>query len=134
MDMVLVMLRAQVARLTKLPILGFEDSQVLHYLPGQEFKPHFDFLDLAHPGHAAAVASGGQRVVTFLAYLNEGYEGGETVFPALGWRFKGREGDALFFYNAMPDGSPDRRMLHAGSSPSRGEKWLLSQWIRFRLG
>lgn len=133
MDMILVMLRARIARLTQLPLSGFEDPQVLHYLPGQEYKPHFDFLDTSLPGHAAAAAAGGQRVVTFLTYLNEGYEGGETAFPALGWRFKGRAGDALFFYNAMPDGAPDRRTLHAGSTPTRGEKWLLSQWIRFRL-
>jgi len=107
---------------------------VLHYAPGEEFKPHFDFLDLAQPGHAAAAASGGQRVVTFLTYLNQGYEGGETVFPALGWAYKGRTGDALFFYNATPDGAPDRRTLHAGSPPVRGEKFVLSQWIRLRVG
>jgi prolyl 4-hydroxylase len=134
MDMVMVMLRARIARLTQLPVLGFEDSQVLHYAPGEEFKPHFDFLDTAQPGHAAAVASGGQRIVTCLIYLNEGYEGGETAFPSLGWRYKGRTGDALFFYNATPDGAPDRRMLHAGTATTNGEKYLFSQWIRFRVG
>ena len=134
MDMVLVMLRARIARLTQLPVLGFEDSQVLHYAPGEEFKPHFDFLDVAQPGHAAAVASGGQRVVTFLVYLNEGFDGGDTAFPQLGWRYKGRTGDALFFYNATPEGAPDRRTLHAGTPTTRGEKYLFSQWIRFRVG
>ena len=134
MDMVLVMLRARIARLTQLPIPGFEDSQVLHYAPGEEFKPHFDFLDTAQPGHAMAVASGGQRVVTCLVYLNEGYEAGETAFPSLGWRYKGRTGDALFFYNATPDGAPDRRTLHAGTATTSGEKYLFSQWIRFRVG
>jgi hypothetical protein len=99
MDMVLVMLRARIARLTQLPILGFEDSQMLHYAPGEEFKPHFDFLDTREPGHAAAVASGGQRVLTFLIYLNEGYDGGETAFPQLGWRYKA-DGRRIAFYNA----------------------------------
>jgi len=134
MDMVLVMLRARIARLTQLPILGFEDSQVLHYAPGEEFRPHFDFLDTREPGHAAAVASGGQRVLTFLVYLNEGYDGGETAFPQLGWRYKGQTGDALLFYNATPDGAPDRRTLHAGTATTRGEKYLFSQWVRFRVG
>ena len=133
MDMVLVMLRARIARLTQLPILGFEDSQVLHYAPGEEFKPHFDFLDTREPGHAAAVAASGQRVLTFLCYLNEGYEGGETAFPHLGWRYKGRTGDALFFYNATPDGAPDPRTLHAGTATTRGEKLLFSQWVRYRV-
>ena len=134
MDMVLVMLRARIARLTQLPILGFEDSQVLHYAPGEEFKPHFDFLDTREPGHAAAIASGGQRVLTFLVYLNEGYDGGETAFPQLGWRYKGRTGDALLFYNATSDGAPDRRTLHAGTATTHGEKYLFSQWVRFRVG
>jgi len=72
--------------------------------------------------------------VTFLIYLNEGFDGGETAFPSLGRRYKGRTGDALFFYNAMPDGTPDRLTLHAGTPTTRGEKYLFSQWIRFRVG
>ena len=128
------MLRARIARLTRLPILGFEDSQVLHYAPGEEFKPHFDFLDTRESGHAAAVAAGGQRVLTFLIYLNEGFDGGETAFPQLGWRYKGRTGDALLFFNATPDGAPDRRTLHAGVPTASGEKYLFSQWVRFRVG
>jgi len=134
MDMILVMLRARISRLLQLPVLGFEDTQVLHYAPGEEFRPHFDFLDIASAGHAMAVASGGQRVVTFLIYLNEGFDGGETAFPTLGRRYKGQTGDALFFYNAMPDGTPDRRTLHAGLATTQGEKYLFSQWIRFRVG
>ena len=133
MDMVLVLMRARISRLTQLPIAGFEDSQVLHYAPGEEFKPHFDFLDVSSPGHAAAVASGGQRVATFLMYLNEGYDGGETVFPTYGWTFKGRTGDAVLFYNTTPEGAPDRRTLHAGAPTTNGEKFLLSQWIRARV-
>ena len=45
-------------------------------------------------------------------------------------RWKGRAGNALFFWNVEPDGRPDRRTAHAGLPPTRGEKWLLSQWIR----
>ena len=134
MDMILVMVRARISQLTQLPIRGFEDSQVLHYAPGEEFKPHFDFLEVTRPGHALAAASGGQRVVTFLIYLNEDYDGGETAFPSLGRRYKGQKGDGLFFYNALPDGTPDRRTLHAGVPTTRGEKYLFSQWIRLRVG
>ena len=134
MDMILVMVRARISQLVQLPIRGFEDSQVLHYAPGEEFKPHYDFLQVAKPGHALAVASGGQRVVTFLIYLNEDYEGGETAFLSLGRRYKGKTGDGLFFYNAMPDGTLDRRTLHAGVPTTRGEKYLFSQWIRLRVG
>ena len=117
---------------TELPVQAMEATAILHYMPGQEFLPHFDFLDTDAPGPAKDVAEHGQRVLTFLLCLNDGYEGGETEFPALGKRWKGRKGNALFFWNVEPDGTPDRRTAHAGLSPTRGEKWLLSQWVRGR--
>jgi hypothetical protein len=72
-------------------------------------------------------------VLTFLLSLNDDYEGGETQFPILNKLYRGRKGNALFFWNVEPDGSPDKRLLHAGLPPTSGEKWLLSQWIRGRL-
>jgi prolyl 4-hydroxylase len=105
---------------------------VLHYEPGEEFLPHFDFLDVSQPGPAKDVAGRGQRVLTFLIALNDDYDGGETEFPEIGKRWKGRKGSGLFFWNVEPDGTPDRLTRHAGLPPTRGEKWLLSQWIRGR--
>ena len=67
------------------------------------------------------------------AHIIEGdCEGGETHFPQAGVRFKGRKGEALVFRNVTPSGAPDFDTLHAGLPPSRGEKWLLSQWVRRR--
>ena len=43
---------------------------------------------------------------------------------------RGGRGDALVFFNLDEAGQPDPRTLHAGLAPTRGEKWLLSQWIR----
>ena len=129
-DLVMLSLRSRLATVTELPVNALEATAVLHYQPGQEFLPHFDFLDTDHPGHARDVAQFGQRVLTFLLILSEGYEGGETEFPELGKRWKGRKGNALFFWNVTPDGRIDRRTLHAGLPPASGEKWLLSQWVR----
>jgi hypothetical protein len=81
---------------------------------------------------AADIAKRGQRFMTVLIYLNEGYESGETEFPLIGVRYKGRKGGALHFRNLDPAGAPDRQTLHAGLAPTKGEKWLLSQWIRDR--
>ncbi len=74
----------------------------------------------------------GQRVLTFVIYLSHAYESGETDFPRLRWRFRGRKGDALFWWNVDPDGKPHNRTLHAGLTPQTGEKWLFSQWVRDR--
>ena len=129
-DLILLFLRARMERVTELPMHAMEATAILHYLPGQEFLPHFDFLDTTSPGYAKDVAEHGQRVLTFLLCLNDDYEGGETEFPVLGKRWKGHRGSALFFWNVEPNGMPDRRTAHAGRPPTRGEKWLLSQWIR----
>lgn len=132
MDVVATLLTARMANTTGLPSHWFEPPAVLHYAPGEEFQPHYDYLDASVPGHAAELKRGGQRIATFLTYLNEGYEGGETDFPRLGYRFKGRRGDALIFGNVDPTGKPDPRTQHAGKPPASGEKWLLSQWVRDR--
>ena len=129
-DIVLLLLRARIA--ATMGQGDLEIPQVLLYRVGQEFLPHFDFLNPDFPGHARDLARSGQRIATFLVYLNEGYEGGETEFPKLGWRYKGRTGDALLFWNLDAAGEPDRQTFHAGLPPTQGEKWLLSQWLRER--
>jgi prolyl 4-hydroxylase len=125
--------RARIAALANVSIAGLETSQILHYQVGEEFAEHCDFLDPGNPGHARDVAAHGQRALTVLIYLNDDYEGGATAFPALGREFKGRKGDALVFWNLTPDGAPDYRTAHIGTAPTRGEKWLFSQWIRIPL-
>jgi len=132
-DIILQLLRSRIAAVTELFVAGMEATAVLHYTVGQRFLPHHDYLDDSHPGHVKEIAEGGQRVLTFLLSLNDDYEGGETQFPILGKRYRGRKGNALFFWNVEPDGSPDKRVLHAGLAPTSGEKWMLSQWIRGRL-
>ena len=99
-----------------------EPLQVLSYTPGQQYHEHNDAL----PG----VAPDQQRILTFLVYLDEDYEGGETSFPALGLKVRGKAGDGLLFRNASGDGSPDPRAIHAGLAVTRGTKHLASRWIR----
>ena len=71
-----------------------------------------------------------QRSWTFLVYLNDECDGGETRFLASGLEFKGRRGDALVFSNVDTSGNPDPASEHAGLPVSKGTKWLLSRWIR----
>jgi prolyl 4-hydroxylase len=99
-----------------------EPLQILHYAPGQQYHEHSDAL----PG----VTPSQQRVLTFLVYLNEDFEGGETSFPQLGIKVRGMTGDGLLFRNASADGRPDPRAIHAGLPVTRGVKHLASRWIR----
>lgn len=132
MDVVTALVRARISTATRLPEFIFEIPQIMHYQVGEEFKPHHDFLDPNEPGFAIDYGRRGQRMGTFLIFLNEDFEGGETEFPKAGLSVRGRTGDALFFANVTRDGKPDPLTLHAGRPPTSGEKWILSQWIRER--
>ncbi len=132
MDLVLELMRARISSATRLPVEIFEPTQILHYSVGEQFRPHHDFLDPEIPRFAEYIRHFGQRIGTFLIYLNEGYSGGETVFPRIGLSYRGRMGDALFFTNVDRSGQADRMTMHAGTPPTAGEKWALSQWIRDR--
>jgi len=130
MDIVLALIRARIAAATGLGTTGFENTQILHYAVGQRFAPHYDFLDASVPKIAETIAQGGQREATFLIYLNDDFDGAETSFLKLDWRYRGGKGDAILFWNTDQNATADTATLHAGLAPTRGEKWLLSQWIR----
>ncbi|MEA3012674.1 MAG: prolyl 4-hydroxylase [Sphingomonadales bacterium] len=115
-------LNRRIAAATGTNVAQGETLQVLRYRPGQEYRPHFD----AVPGEA------NQRILTLLVYLNEGYDGGETVFLKTGLSFKGRKGDALLFRNTLADGRADELTQHAGRPVAAGEKLIASRWIRAR--
>ena len=110
-----------------------EAPSVLHYSPGEQIQNHFDFVDpKSTDDYAGEIARNGQRIITFLLYLNDDYDGGETDFPKLGFAHKGRCGDGVYFINALNDLSPDLRTIHAGRPTTRGEKWIITQFIRSR--
>jgi len=129
-DVIVALARARIAAITGLPTMSMEHTSVLHYAVGQQFAPHYDFLDAAAPGHKLDMARRGQRVATFLVYLSDDFEEGQTAFLELDWKYRGRTGDAILFWNVDVSGAPDLKTRHAGLAPTRGEKWLLSQWIR----
>jgi predicted 2-oxoglutarate/Fe(II)-dependent dioxygenase YbiX len=132
-DLVLQLANLRIAAAIGEPLSHQEPTNFLHYARGQEYAPHFDFFTQAEEvGFAHEFRTIGQRVATVLVYLNDGYEGGETEFPKLGWRFKGNTGDALIFWNLSATGEREMDSLHAGRPVTKGEKWLLSKWVRQR--
>lgn len=99
-----------------------EALQVLRYAPGQEYRPHFDYVQGAE----------NRRLWTGLIYLNNDYEGGATAFVRTGLEVRGNTGDVLLFRNARPDDSQDPLAEHAGRAVTAGTKYLATRWIRER--
>jgi prolyl 4-hydroxylase len=123
-DMAVGMLCSRMAALVGVPAKNAEPLVVLKYLPGQEYKPHFDYVP--------DTTQRGQRIATVLLYLNQPEAGGETDFPRLGVRVTPQRAKAIGFYNCDVQGAPDSRTLHAGLPVTQGEKWLATLWFRER--
>ncbi|WP_298209833.1 2OG-Fe(II) oxygenase [Acidovorax sp.] len=120
----------RVARLLNWPIENGEGLQVLHYRPGAEYKPHYDYFDPAEPGTATIVKRGGQRVGTLVMYLNTPEKGGGTTFPDVHVEVSPQRGNAVFFSYERPHTST--RTLHDGAPVVAGEKWIATKWMRER--
>ncbi|MFC5436341.1 2OG-Fe(II) oxygenase [Rhodanobacter umsongensis] len=118
----------RLADLLGVPVDHGEGLQILHYLPGQAYEPHYDWFDPEQPGFAAITAAGGQRIASVVMYLNTPALGGGTAFPEIGLTVTARRGSAVYF--AYEGG--DRSSLHAGLPVQRGEKWIATKWLRER--
>jgi prolyl 4-hydroxylase len=122
----------RIAELVQCPVERGEPLQILHYQPGGEYKPHFDFFDPAQPGNEQVLRQGGQRIATMVIYLNDVEAGGSTVFPEAGIDVLPRQGNAVYFAYCTEQGELDRRSLHGGSPVAAGEKWIATKWFRQR--
>ncbi|QAU24130.1 2-oxoglutarate-dependent dioxygenase [Dyella sp. M7H15-1] len=118
----------RIATLLSIPIDHGEGLQVLHYLPGQQYEPHYDWFDPQQPGFAAITAKGGQRIASLVMYLNTPAAGGGTAFPEVGLTVTALRGSAVYFsYD-----TGDTASLHAGLPVQKGEKWIATKWLRER--
>ena len=121
-DLVIRAINRRVAAISGTDIAQGEALSVLRYQPAQQFRLH----------HDAIAGAANQRIKTVLLYLNEGFTGGETFFPASNLTVRPVAGDAILFANTQADGTPDPRARHAGLPVTRGVKWLATRWIRAR--
>jgi prolyl 4-hydroxylase len=120
----------RIARLVNWPEENGEGLQILHYGPGAEYKPHYDYFDPSEAGTPTILKRGGQRVATLVMYLAEPAKGGGTVFPDVHMEVAPRRGNAVFFSYERPH--PSTRTLHGGSPVLAGEKWIATKWLRER--
>ncbi len=129
-DPIIQAIEERIALITLIPIAHGEGLQVVKYAVGEQYKPHYDYFDPRHPGSIAHLRRGGQRIASFLMYLNTPEEGGETYFPKLELAVSPVKGDALLFYDCTVDGKIDPLTYHGGAPVIKGEKWLATKWLR----
>lgn len=92
-----------------------ERFRLYRYHPGQQFRAHYD---------GCFVRDRLERSwLTFMVYLNEGFDGGETWFPERRTQFVPQTGRALFF---------EHDQLHEGVMVYAGVKYALRTDVMYR--
>ena len=89
-----------------------ERFRFYRYTPGQKFSWHID--------GAFERENGERSLLTFMVYLNEGYEGAVTEFANAS--VAGKTGMALFF---------EHQLSHQGAAVTRGVKYVLRSDIMY---
>ncbi len=119
---------ARLALLLNWPAERGEGLQILHYRPGAEYLPHYDYFDPESASTPGILLRGGQRLATIVMYLNTPAGGGATTFPDVGLEVQPIKGNAVFFSYDRPH--PETQSLHGGAPVREGEKWVATKWLR----
>lgn len=115
---------------SQLPIENQEKIHIVKYSIGGEYKPHHDFFHPNTDYYENSIKRGGQRTHSFLFYLNDNFEGGETEFTLKKIKVSAKTGRMLIWENLDYNGNPDMDTLHAGLPVTNGEKWIAIVWVR----
>ena len=107
-----------------LPKKNMESLQLVKYDVSGYFKEHYD----AEPDKTKN-NNIKDRAHTFIVYLNNVEEGGETRFPNLNINIKPKKGSALYFKTLLSDGVLLKKSLHQGMPIIRGEKYIVNKLI-----
>ncbi|MFE3975040.1 MULTISPECIES: 2OG-Fe(II) oxygenase [Peribacillus] len=114
----------RISSIMNIPIEHGDGIQILKYIPGQEYKAHFDFFT------SASKATKNNRISTIVMYLNDVEHGGETFFPKLNFSVSPQKGMAVYFEYFYNDQNLNDLTLHGGAPVITGEKWVATQWMR----
>lgn len=113
---------------------NFENYQVIHYGPSEEYQYHYDAYDKNDSEkYKEFCGERGNRLKTVLVYLNDVEEGGGTGFKNIG---KGEtiidpiKGRMVVFENVNKNNIRYKRSLHSGLPVIKGEKWAFNLWLR----
>lgn len=131
-DPIVASVSRRVAKRTGMPVENQEDLQVVSYGPGGFFKPHYDPCDGEKDFCQRMDGSAGPRIWTYLIYLNDDFEGGETVFPLIGKAVKPKKGKCVVFQSTLPEQGSMMILeaLHGGNPVLSGNKWICNKWVR----
>jgi hypothetical protein len=119
--------------LSKQPIENHERLRISNYKTGGELPPHYDACREENDDSCIANNRGaGQRILSFLLYLNDDYEGGETCFDKIGLCIKPEKGKCIIFWNIDQEEKLIELSEHRGNKVLSGSKYIAVKWVHPR--
>ena len=120
-----------VAETSGYPMENQEDLQVVRYEPGGFFNPHYDACEGDKSFCERMDGKSGPRLWTYIIYLNDDFNKGETVFPKLNRKVVPKKGKVVIFQSTdEASGKLIFESLHGGEPVENGNKWICNKWIR----
>lgn len=124
----------RIAQTVKMPLENAESFQVVYYDEGEQYHYHYDAFDyeaFTEEEKTKHWDRGGQRMLTALCYLNDGYQGGETGFNQFGINVQPKKGRMIVWFNCEPRTNKRAEISqHAGLPVTYGEKYAMNLWFR----
>ena len=129
-DIIARYVELKIIRETSEDLMSSEPMSILHYAPGQYYRPHVAYFDPKLTVSKGLLEDGGQRTASAITYLAAPSVGGGTSFPRLNLSVPPSAGSTLWFRNSREDGQVDDRSLHGGDPVVQGETWVVTKWFR----
>jgi predicted 2-oxoglutarate/Fe(II)-dependent dioxygenase YbiX len=98
---------------------SFERPEVLRYRTGGHYVPHADAESWSKTTFQWSRSV--DRDISLLVYFNDGYEGGELVFPNFGFSISPRKGLLVAFPS-------DHRYAHCAMEVKSGVRYVIASW------
>lgn len=117
-------LKKHISKITNIPTYFQEPFCIIKYNENGKYDLHYDSSD-------PDLVNEDPRVYSFIFYLNDNYEGGETHFPDLDNKLiKPKKGKMVYWRNLDDNQNYNHNTKHAGLPVTKGTKWILTLWIR----
>ncbi|CAG7717302.1 unnamed protein product [Allacma fusca] len=117
--------------LTGLNVVEGTSSEMLQ-IAAYTFSGHYEIhLDALLTPDYEGEKELGNRMATFMYYLQQPELGGQTAFPQSRVATQPIKGSAVFWYDLLDDGSVDGTTFHGACPVVYGRKWVGNKWIRY---
>lgn len=107
------------------PLRSYEQPEILRYRKGGHYIPHADAESWSKANLQWDRSL--DRDISILLYINEGFEGGELVFPNFGFSVSPRKGMLIAFPS-------DHRYAHAAQPVISGVRYVIVSWAAIKGG